>query len=184
MTETHTPEQNSLMYWWNELLFTRYFEYKTTIELSVLENAIQAYDYENIGFMWGTLQETNIKYHANGKGITFDIQRKMRRKMDFISISTARAQGDVIVDSATGHLIVSGTVKFGRFFHFYLLFGVLNFLLAMVFILPLMREMGVYAMSVMAFIFLGIAVISPYWWIIYKHRNDIAEQIEEAIIRA
>lgn len=182
MSNLQKPERNSLIHWWNELLFARYFEYETDNDPYEVAYQLKKVAYKDDAFLWVTTQETKINFHPNGKGLDFDVQRKMRRRADIIPLLTARAQGIAHVDSATGRTKVSGTIKLGRFFHFYLLFLVFYVVFIGTRFLPLMLGLGVYLLPVLLALMTVPLILGLYWHRIYSDRNDLAAQIAQAIM--
>lgn len=175
MTAPQKPEPNSLVYWWNELLFTRYFEYETHLDPEDIAAQLEQLAYRRDSMFWGTVQTVDVDLHPNGKGLNFDVQRKLRRKYDLFGVPAARAQGTVRVDSATGQALVSGTAKMGRSLHLFLLLYAIYLVRAA----PMMLQgAGISAIPFLAFITL---FFGGYWRRLYLYRNEIVTQTEQAL---
>jgi len=184
MTKRKKAPQNPLLYWWNEFLFARYFEYETDLAPDEIARRLRSLQHEREGWIWGLEKTSKIKIHANEKGLDFDIQSRRRRALDPIGITTARAQGTALVDSGSGQTIVQGAVKLGRLFHIFLLAYITITATA---VLPLfiralwlMGNLGDVIVTMIPFFILG-AMIAFYWWRIYQDRNDLNAIIELAL---
>ena len=184
MSKHKYAPRNPILYWWNELLFARYFEYETSLSPDDLADNFHRLQHPRIGWMWGLEKTSKIDMHPNGKGLDFDIQSRRKRLLDPIGITTARAQGSAVVDSGTGQTIVQGTVKLGRLFHIFLLIYVTIIAIAL---FPLFirtvsltgTPADLLAMSIPLLMF-G-AMLGFYWWRIYRDRNDLTATIETAV---
>lgn len=186
MNKRKQKAQSPLLHWWNELLFTRYFEYETALTLEELAENLQGLAHQHSGWIWGLLKTSAVTIHPNGKGLDFDIQSKRKRKWNIIAITSARAQGSAVVDSATGQTTVRGTVKLGRLLHLVLLFYLVYFAV----ILPALfrTEVGLYGVQVLLPILTPLLILGTmmgfYWWRMYTDRNDLVNLIQEASHKA
>ena len=177
MTKRKALPENALVYWWNELLFSRYFEYETDKSLEDLAKHLRQTEHKKRGWFYGMYKESDIDLHPNNKGLDFDVQSKRRRQLDPIGITTARAHGEAMVDSATGNIKVTGVVKFGRFFHLYLLLMFIFFGTALSF-------MAQTEEAIASMLFIGLAwfgMLGVYWWRMYADRQEVFEVVEHAI---
>lgn len=175
--------QNQLVYWWNEFLFARYFEYETDLTPQQIAEQLEALAHKRQGWMWGLEKTTKVTMHPNEKGLDFDVQSRRRRLFDPIGITTARTLGTAMVDSATGQTIVTGDVKLGRFIQiFFFLYVAMIFMSIFPLVLNEMATVGIGTVLGMLspLIFVGIA-FGLLWLRIYVDRNNLAELIETAI---
>lgn len=185
MAKRKNRAPNRILYWWNEILFARYFEYETDLTPLELSESLQDLEHPYRGGPFlGLLKQAKIEQYPNQKGLDFDIQSKRKRKWDFIALTTARAQGRAIVNKGTGTTIVRGSVKFGRFFHFFLLFYLFYFFA----IIPQLMISGVTeagSLEVLAGMSFPLLILGTmmafYWWRIYTDRNDLAHLVQDAI---
>lgn len=177
MTKRKALPESPLVYWWNELLFSRYFEYETDKSLKDLAKHLQQTEHKKRGWFYGMYKESDVDLHPNNKGLDFDVQSKRRRQLDPIGITTARAHGEAMVDSATGNIKVTGVVKFGRFFHLYLLLMFLFFGTALTFMAQ--TEEGFAYMLFIGLTWFGM--LGVYWWRMYADRQEVFEAVERAI---
>jgi hypothetical protein len=185
MMKLKRPPQNPLLYWWNEFLFARYFEYETDLSPEELAQSLRMLAHPRDGWIWGLLKTADVSIHPNGKGLAFDIQSKRKRALDIFGITTARAQGSTITDKQSGRLVVQGSVTLGRIFHLFLVIYVSFMLLIYV---PLIIDAFAMMGNNESIFFLALpllmigAMFGFYWWRIYVDRNNLAAEIEAAIL--
>lgn len=183
MSKRKSTSQNPVVYWWNEFLFARYYEYETDLSPQELADELHTLAHPRQGWVWGLEKTVKTTLHPNEKGLDFNVVAKRKRLFDPIGITTASTHGTAEVDSATGNTIVTGSVKLGRFFHIFLLMYV-AFILAV--LLPMILSdfsvlgSGVDALIGIMFPILMFAVLfGSLWWRIYRDRNELADLIQE-----
>jgi hypothetical protein len=183
MNKHKQASRNPLLYWWNEFLFARYFEYETDLSPEQLADNLNGLVHSRQGWIWGLEKTAKITMHPNNKGLDFDVQSRRRRLFDPFGITTARTLGTAQVDSGTGQMRVQGDVKLGRFFHIFLLVYVM--MIAGVYV-PLLFNNAIAvtgaAVIGMTMPMLVLAVVfGLLWWRIYRDRNELADLIEAAV---
>jgi len=183
MTKRKNQASSPLLYWWNEFLFARYFEYETDLPPEELAQKLRGLAHKHQGWMFGLLKDARVTMNGD-KGLDFDIQSKRKRKWDLFALVTARAQGTAIVDGGTGNTVVRGSVKFGRLFHIVMLLYLLYFLAIfpaiMIAGLPEVDKIQILAAMLTPLGILG-SLMAFYWWRIYADRNDLADLIGNAV---
>jgi hypothetical protein len=186
MNKHKQASRNPLLYWWNEFLFARYFEYETDLSPEQLADNLNSLVHSRQGWIWGLEKTAKITMHPNNKGLDFDVQSRRRRLFDPIGITTARTLGTGQVDSGTGQMLVQGDVKLGRFFHIFLLVYVI--IIAGIAI-PLyfnsaIAVTGATVIGMAAPMLVLAVVFSLLWWRIYRDRNELADLIEASMYSA
>jgi hypothetical protein len=186
MSKHKSVSQNPIVYWWNEFLFARYYEYETELSPQELADELYTLTHPRQGWVWGLEKAVKTTLHPNEKGLDFNVVSKRKRLLDPIGITTASTHGTAEVDSATGNTIVTGSVKLGRFFHIFLL---IYFAFILAVYLPLVFTYGNSAANaggagvagmVLPMLVLAIA-FGGLWWRIYNDRNRLAELIREVV---
>jgi hypothetical protein len=183
MNKSKQTSRNPILYWWNELLFARYFEYASDLSPEAFAENLNSLAHSRQGWIWGLEKTVKVTMHPNNKGLDFDVQSRRRRLFDPFGITTARTLGTAQVDSGTGQLLVEGDVKLGRFFHIFLLIYI--GLIAGVY-LPLMFStmnsvVGIAPVMLFLPMLVLLIVFGGLWWRIYRDRNQLADLIEASI---
>jgi hypothetical protein len=158
---------SDLTYWWNEFLFTRRFEFETTLPPEDCAERLRGLKGKVGGFWyqyWSSYLRIAAEVDDSGPDIHFRIRT---RRGTGGGVTISEAVGDTLTDDINGAVMVSGESKFGRLFYTLMILGLVIGLMFM--------------WSSVNYTPLPLLAFAIYWWWFYRDRNRLIRLIGEAL---
>lgn len=180
MNKRKTPPTNLLVRAWNEFLFTRSFEFETSLAPEELADdlmTLREQGSRNIFAFMPLSRTVDVKYEGQG-AYHFDLRHKRRNRQ--IDYTMAKAVGEM--RHANGRTIIRGEVKFGAFYHTMMLtlavFSVV-FLSLFTALTSAFSPYPGWIMPIQTLVIVGFLLFG--WWRMYQDREALMTLLEATI---
>jgi hypothetical protein len=180
MNKRKSSPANPLLRAWNEFLFTRTFEFDSSLtpdeladELMLLREAGS----QNIFAFLPLSRTVDVKYEGQGAYI-FDIRHKRRQRG--VNYTMSKAVGEMTEEN--GRTVIRGEVKFGAVYHSMMFFFSIMSVVVLSFFAGFVNDFGAYpawAIPLQTVIVVGALLFG--WWRMYQDREALMTLLNETI---